>query len=263
MSQEQKLQKRDYRTYTTPPPVNRRIIGIPEARVFSTCTVSSMTLLRPTTTHGGVPELMTHQLLESCRNRLSSRRSMSNTCMLWTRITFSPIGMLLQAAMALLLKNLDGIEKRILVCDITNVHVTKIACGCHGVCRRTTCYIHSHVVSSIADSRNAGGQGRAANIFGKRLKRYQSSPEIVPFFSFLPLRHATDSPKFEISPKDHTTHPPGDLRPLRRTARETSELKPLFSSYFLKNSPPSVCRSFSKKNRRSSSPWVTVTPAIE
>ena len=145
-----------------------------------------MTLLRPTTTHGGVPELMTHQLLESCRNRLSSRRSMSNTCMLWTRITFSPIGMLLQAAMALLL-NLDGIEKRILVCDITNVHVTKIACGCHGVCRRTTCYIHSHVVSSIADSRNAGGQGRAANIFGNRLKRYQSSPEIVPFFSFLPL----------------------------------------------------------------------------
>jgi hypothetical protein len=40
--------------------------------------------------------------------------------------------MLLQAAMALLLKNLDGIEKRILVCDIPNVHATIIACGCRG-----------------------------------------------------------------------------------------------------------------------------------
>jgi hypothetical protein len=117
MSQEQKLQKRDDRTYTTPPPVNRRIIGIPEARVLSTCTVSSTTLLRPTTIHGGVPELMTHQLLESCRNRLSSRRSMSNTSILWTRMTFSPIGMMLQAVMVLLLNllNLDKIEKRILI----------------------------------------------------------------------------------------------------------------------------------------------------
>jgi hypothetical protein len=60
-------------------------------------------------------------------------------------------------------------------------------------------------------------QGRKHRLLGTRLKRDQSSPEIVPFFSFLPLINHDMQPIHR-----RTTHPPGDLRPLRPRERQLS-----------------------------------------
>jgi hypothetical protein len=104
LTESRAVKKESNLTHTTPPPVNRRMIGTAAARLFSTRTVSSTALLRPTTTQGGVPELMTHQLLESCRKRLSSRRSMRSTGIFLTWMTLISTGSIAEEVLTLRMK---------------------------------------------------------------------------------------------------------------------------------------------------------------